>query len=104
MSTAPKRTTYNQCNRQHTEMRAVYNAMNADVFKRYAEVHIHVDNTSVEAALKRGTSRTSADLARELLPICEALIRDKTRLSVSYIASLKNPADATSRGNILYSY
>jgi hypothetical protein len=79
------------------ELEAVRHALTADVISKYNDLHIVVDNTSVEAAIRRGTARSDA-LAARLAPIAERLSASSVTASVTYIASAANPADAPSRG------
>ncbi len=71
----------------------------ADAFARSgdAALQILVDNTSVQAAVRRGTGRAwrVSEAAR---PGIEALHKMGVPVSVDYIASADNPADGLSRG------
>lgn len=81
------------------ELRAVQHAL--QMFTRQLasseSLRIVVDNTSVKAALHRGQARSD-----KLIPDLQDILTTPTwkskNISVAYIASLNNPADAISRG------
>jgi hypothetical protein len=59
-------------------------------------VSIFVDNTSVQAGIRRGNAR-SADLAKALQRVVPQLRDLAARISVGYINTKDNPADPPSR-------
>jgi hypothetical protein len=70
-----------------------------DAFLRSPDVaiDIHVDNTSCEAAIRRGVARSPA-LNVALAPVIEALRMTNIPTTIQYVSTLDNVADAPSRG------
>ena len=84
------------------EARAVRHAVDywRDAIANAKSLELVVDNTSVEAAIKRGYGRSPA-LNSEIAPVIEELRRLNVIVTARYIKSADNPADALSRGQDL---
>jgi len=64
---------------------------------KMATIHIVVDNTAVQAAMRRGTARSLA-VSDAVLPALIELKELGTAFTIQYLASKRNPADEVSRG------
>jgi ribonuclease HI len=82
------------------EARAVRLALEAFKvhFDKNIVIKLKVDNTSVEAAVKKGVAR-SHGITKELKTIMETGFEHGWKLNVSYVKSAENPADSISRGD-----
>ena len=60
-------------------------------------LRLYVDNTSTMASVKKARARSFA-INTELQPVLETAHARRCKLTVSYVASADNPADAPSRG------
>ena len=63
--------------------------------KKFRTVTLHVDNTSVQAAIKKGNARSAA-VAHEVATLVQHMIPSVT-WKVTRVASAENPADGPSR-------
>ena len=81
---------------------AVVNAYTAfaDKLRSLSRLHHFVDNTSVQAALRRGQPRADA-LAQQTADAWRFIIGARIELSVDYVSTKLNPADAASRGQVV---
>jgi hypothetical protein len=84
------------------EARGLRNGYDAfrDLIKETGTCIMHVDNTSVRAAVHRGAAKADS-INTEIRPLLDTLVADDIRYAIRYVKSEDNIADGISRGKRL---